>query len=398
MFNRKKSLTILLSLIFVLGIFTGCGNNSETTKNTTSSDKTELAESVANEETKSEEDVSKDTEPSQESEEESSDELKTVTLAYNPGLGNVLGFIAKEKGYDKEEGINFDFVEFTNTTDALTALRSGKIDFGVSWGTSAPLVLINQGADFAIIGGHENGGMPVYAKQDFEYEGLESFIGKKVATARMYTPDIVWRAAMQTAGYDLDKDVEIMEFKKPSEALEAVKSDKADIFVGTNSTYPAAMESGLKIIANSSDFWNPPHVGCRVVVNNSWLEENEDIAIGFLKAYIKAEKVVQEDPEFAVKVHQESTGVDEEYARAQVLETKQIFQTDPLTDGIIYNYERLLGLDYITEDNIDFPKHLKVKYYKEAMEQLIKENPDDEFYKNLEEVFLQNNSKMLEVQ
>lgn len=369
--NSHKILMLFLSLVLVIGTVTGCNKSAE------------VPAAQANTETQ---------------EIEETKEIKSVKIAYNPGLGNVLGFIAKEKGYDVEEGLNFEFVEFSNTTDALSALQAGKVEFGVSWGTSAPLILISKGADFGIIGGHENGGMPVYASQDFEYKGIESFLGKKVAVPRMYTPDIVWRAAMQTAGYDLTKDVEILEFKKPSEALEAVKSGNADIFVGTNSTYPQAMESGLKVIANSSDFWDPVHVGCRVVANNSWIAENEEMAKGFIKAYLKAEKVVKEDPEFAVKVQMESTGVEEKYARAQVLETEQFFQADPLTDGIIYNYERLLDLGFIEEDNIDMKNHLIVKYYGQALEELLQEYPNDDFYKNALEIFENNNTQMLSAQ
>ncbi len=382
MSKRNKLITVILSLTLILGVFTGCSNKATET-NTPAATEQKPAEQAA---------------PAENTTKPEAKEVKKVSIAYNPGLGNVLGFVAKEKGFDAEEGLSFEFVEFTNTTDALAALRAGKVDVGVSWGTSAPLIHITQGADFAIIGGHENGGMPVYANKDFDYKGLESFVGKKVATPRMYTPDIVWRAAMQTAGYDLTKDVEIMEFKKPSEALEAVKSGKADIFVGTNSTYPQAMESGLKVIANSSDFWDPTHVGCRVVVNNPWLAENEEVAKGFLKAYLKAEKVIKEDPEFAVKVQMDSTGVEEKYARAQVLETEQIFQTDPLTDGIIYNYDRLLDLKFIENDNIEFEKHLIVKYYEQALNELLEETSNDDFYKNLKDIFEKNNTKMIAAQ
>lgn len=372
--KMTRRLMSIFSLILVVGLLAACSSESG-------------AQDEGNQTTESVE------EPSNGSDNE---EVQTITISYNPTLGNLLGFIAKDQGFDKEAGLEFEFVEFSNTTDALTALRSNKTDVGVSWGTSAPIVNISQGVDFAVIGGHENGGMPVYAMPGFEYEGLESFVDKQVATVRMYTPDIVWRAAFQDAGYNLEEDVEIMEFKKPSEALEAVKTGKADIFVGTNSMYPQAMESGLEVIANSSDFWDPTHVGCRVVVMNDWLEENPDAAKNIMKAYIQAEKIVNEDPEYAVQIQQESTGVDPEYAEDQVLNTKQEFVADPMTDGIFYNYEKLLDINYIEEDNIDLTDNLHVEYYQEALSELQEEFPEDEFYNQvLQERFEQNNSRIL---
>ena len=142
-----------------------------------------------------------------------------LKVAYNPATGNILGFIAIEKGFDKEEGVAMELVPFTNSTDALGALQAGKVDIAVSFGTAAPLTFVTKGADFCIFGGYVSGGMPVYAAPNFDYKGMESFVGKKVAVARMYTPDIVWRGAMMRAGYDPSKDCTIMEFKKPSDVL-----------------------------------------------------------------------------------------------------------------------------------------------------------------------------------
>ena len=147
-----------------------------------------------------------------------------VKVAYNPATGNILGFIAIEKGIDKEEGVAMELVPFTNSTDALGALQAGKVDVAVSFGTAAPLTFVTKGADFCIFGGYVSGGMPVYARPDFDYKGMESFVGKKIAVARMYTPDIVWRGAMMRAGYDPSKDCTIMEFKKPADVLAAVKA------------------------------------------------------------------------------------------------------------------------------------------------------------------------------
>ena len=149
-------------------------------------------------------------------------EVKTIRIATNPGTGNIYGYIAQDRGFDTEEGYKTEFVNFDNSTDALNALQANKVDVGVNFGTGAPLTFVAQGVDFTLFGGYVSGGMPVYAPESFQYTGLESFKGKKVATARMYTLDIIWRGAMMKAGYNLDTDVEIMEFKKPSEVLAAV--------------------------------------------------------------------------------------------------------------------------------------------------------------------------------
>lgn len=323
-------------------------------------------------------------------------ELHKINVAYNPGTGNILGFIAIEKGIAKEEGIEINLVPFSNSTDALTALQAKKIDIAVSFGTAAPLTYVTNGADFSIFGGYLSGGMPVYASSDLDYKGLESFVGKKVATARMYTPDIVWRGAMTEAGYDLEKDVEILEFKKPTEVLEAVKSGNADIGIGTNSTYLQSLEAGLKTIAWSNDFWDPVHVCCRPVANTEWINGNEDAVKAFLRSYIRAEKILIEDPDYGVELNMKYLELDEKEARTMLLETNQIFDTDPKSDGVRYMWERLIDMKYIDPADIDVNDHINIKIYKEALDELTEENPNEPFYKELQEKFKKNNSESLD--
>lgn len=70
-------------------------------------------------------------------------EIQTIRIGTNPGTGNIFGFIAEDKGFDQEEGYKAEFVNFDNSTDALNALQSDKIDVGVNFGTGAPLTFVN---------------------------------------------------------------------------------------------------------------------------------------------------------------------------------------------------------------------------------------------------------------
>lgn len=355
-------------ILISIGIMTACGNKETTTIKQT---ETKQAEKKQTE----------------------NKDLHKIKVAYNPGTGNILGFIAMDKGIAAEEGIEIDLVPFSNSTDALTALQAKKIDIAVSFGTAAPLTYVANGSDFTIFGGYLSGGHPVYASPKFEYKDLKSFVGKKIATARMYTPDVVWRGAMIEAGYDLKKDVTILEFKKPSEVLEAVKSGNADVGIGTNSTYLQSVEAGLKTVAWSNDFWDPVHVCCRPVANTSWINENKDTVKAFLRSYIRAEKILNEDPDYAVKLNMKYLKLDEKKSKSLLLETNQIFDTDPKSDGVRYMWNRLVDMKYIDPTNIDVNDHINIKIYKEALDELTAKNPEDSFYKELQKKFTDNNSK-----
>ena len=317
-------------------------------------------------------------------------EPQSFKIAYNPQTGNILGFIAMEKGYDREENIKIELVPFSNSTDALNALQSGKVDVAVSFGTTAPLTFITKGADFTIYGGYVSGGMPVYSRPDFEYKGMQSFVGHTVAVPRMYTPEIVWRGAMAKAGLDPNTQCTMLEFKKPTEVLEAVKSGKVDIGIGTNSTYLQAVAAGLKIVTWTNDL-DPMHVCCRPVSKTSLLTEKPELVLAFLRAWIKAEHFLISNPDECTPINVKYLKLEEKLARQMLFETNQVFESDPKTNGVRYMWKLLGDLKYAETANIDIEKHLNSALYEQALNDVAAKKPDDKTYAMFKERFIRYN-------
>ena len=306
-------------------------------------------------------------------------ELREIKMAYNPQTGNILGFIAIEQGFAKAEGVELTLVPFSNSTDALNALQAGKVDVAVSFGTAAPLTFVTKGADFTIFGGYVSGGMPVYARPDFEYKDMRSFVGQRVAVARMYTPDIVWRGAMMKAGLDPQKDCTILEFKKPTDVLEAVKSGKADVGIGTNSTHLQSLAAGLKTITWTNDL-DPMHVCCRPVGRTAWLKDNPDLLKAFLRAWIRSEAFLIDNPEACVALNEKYLKLDKAQARQMLLETNQVFESDPKGNGVRYMWKLLGDLKYAETDGINIEDHLNTVLYRQALDELAAKEPENRHY------------------
>lgn len=318
------------------------------------------------------------------------DEQESFKVAYNPQTGNILGFIAMEKGFDREEGVKIELVPFSNSTDALNALQAGKVDVAVSFGTTAPLTFITKGADFTIYGGYVSGGMPVYARQGFEYKDMSSFVGHSIAVPRMYTPEVVWRGAMAKAGLDPKTQCTVLEFKKPTEVLEAVKSGKVDVGIGTNSTYLQAVAAGLKIVTWTNDL-DPMHVCCRPVSKSSLLAEKPEKVMAFLRAWIKAEHFLLTNPEACVPINVKYLKLDEKPAREMLFETNQVFESDPKTNGVRYMWKLLGDLKYAETANINIEKHLNSALYEKALNAVAAKSPTDKTYAMFKERFVRYN-------
>ncbi|WP_242392286.1 ABC transporter substrate-binding protein [Anaeromyxobacter oryzisoli] len=313
--------------------------------------------------------------------------LPTLKVGYSAGGGSHLTILAQDQKLFQKEGIQVELVPFSSSADGLNALNAGKIDLGVSFGTGAPLTFISKGADFVVIGGHLSGGHPVITlpANASRFRSIQDFKGKTVATARLYTPDIVWRGAMRKAGLDLEKDVRIVELKNPSAVLEAVKAGKADVGIGAASIYVPAKQSGLAIVAWSNDFF-PGHPCCRVVAKSRALKEDARPYRAFLKALIEAERLLSTQPELAVAANKKFLDLDDRLARDFTLEPHAHVAADPNRNGVRRMWQEMKAIGYVQSD-LDIDRFINVDLYREALSELVRQNPADAYYEQLVKTF-----------
>ena len=321
------------------------------------------------------------------------EKVETVVVGFSPGASSTLSMIALDQGYFAKEGVKVEFVSFSNSSDGLAALQAKKVDIGLSFGTSAPLTLITKGANFVIIAGNQNGGHPVIAKEENAhlYTGIEAFRGKVVGTPRLYTSDVVWRGALYEAGIVPGSDCEIVEFKRPVDVLEAVKSGKVDVGIGSTLITARAAENGLAIPLFSNDF-KPNHPCCRVVSRPDVVQEKGPVLKSFIKALIRAEKKFREDPESAVAANVRQQDWTEAYARETSLEPHVNFFIDPNTNGVVDMWKYMQATEYLDPSITTDPRSfINPSLYIEALRELAAQEPDP-FWESLLQRFTDWNS------
>lgn len=306
-----------------------------------------------------------------------------LEIGYLQGFGAPLFDIANKEGFFEDEHLKVKGIGFASSADGLNALQAGKIDLGMTFGTAAPLTFISKGSDFEVIGGHLEGGHPILVKEENKdkYKTLEDYKGKKIGTIRMFTSDIVFRSALTDKGIDWKKDLEIVEFKTPGDLLQAVASGKVDVAVSAGSTFLKAKEQNLVPIAWSNDL-NPTHVCCRVVTREDLLSKDDGEAYKrFLKALIRAERVKNEQPKEAVAAAKAHLKVDDATIDAIVNEKHSKYTPDPNSNEVKKMWEQMKKIGYIEgADGIDINDHINLDLYERALEELIKEYPEDKAY------------------
>ena len=89
-----------------------------------------------------------------------------LIFAYNGSSGNLLAFVAQDKGYFDDENVKVSFEEFSSTGDGISAMNAGKVDVSFSFGSNSPLQYISSGSQLIFIGGFLTGGHPIVTQPE----------------------------------------------------------------------------------------------------------------------------------------------------------------------------------------------------------------------------------------
>ena len=320
-------------------------------------------------------------------------ETNVVRMALNPS-GHILNLIAEEQGYLKDEGISVVYVPVQTDAMAFKGIMDGTIDVIANSGTNLPLQYIADGMNLTIFGGYLlTGCMPVFARVDTKWDGIESMIGKTVACE----PNLyALTGPLLDLGYDPLNDITWYDSNTQEERIKAVENGDADFgLVGTSLNYSVISNPNIKIVTYAADVL-PAYSCCRAEASASWVQENPNTVTALLKAWIRAMEYYNTHHEETVSL---ATGLlhrDEEYVRAYLDNPRFDLNTDPMKKSVIraWNYMDSLGLLNDDARRIDINMHINTDLYKAALdacqEQYGDQNP--KFYEKLQAQYALNNS------
>ena len=314
---------------------------------------------------------------------------KEIRLGYLPTSGHALVFVAKEQGFFAEQGLDVQLSQFPNSADGYNALTAGKLDI-IAMGSTAPAVYIAKGIDLKYIGGLMGEGAAVIAKPERadELSNIKNFMGKTIATVRMSTGDVVFRNALHDAGINWSTDVTIQELKSPSIVLDAVKTGKVDAGIVWLPYQQVAEAQGLKIVQYSDSYY-PGHPCCRFVVTTDTLKQDKDTYIKFEKALIRAYDYIKTNPDESVNDVAKNVDFDKTVISDSIFSEHFDYSPDPNKKAIVQWWHMLNTIGYIKSDE-NIEQHIDTSVYKQALDELVKESPDNKNYRNLLEFYKKN--------
>lgn len=316
--------------------------------------------------------------------------LVPLKLGNMPVTGHAKYFIAKDTGIFEREGLDVQLLEFTNSADGLAAIRAGKLDGG-AFGTTAPLVHIDKGADLRIIAGimGEDAALITKPENVNKIKTIPDLKGKRIATVRLATGDAVLRGALEQSGLDWKKDIKLFELKNPPAVLEAVKTGQVDVGVVWGPHDLRAEAQGLAVIIRSRSL-QAGHPCCRLVVQSSELAKRPEIWVKVIRSLLLAQKFANDNHEKTVDIIAANLKLDKKLVDQAYYHGFLDQSTDPNRKGIELFWKTMQASDFVkSKDSID--KFIDPSIYKKALDSLVKEYPAEPFWAELEKQFASRN-------
>lgn len=346
----KKLISCILSASLLLASFTGCGKEKEQSQK------------------------------------------KNFNLGYLNSTAHLLGFVAKEEGFFDEEGLNVTLSQMTSSTELVNGLESDKLD-AVLLGAFGGMAFQSSGHDITYFGGAMTNGHGYIIKPEsavgFERDDINVLKGKNVAVSKNTTDDLELRILLKEKGIEIGKGsdkVNIVYFDSQKDSYAALLNDDIDATHVYSPYASLGQRQGYQLVYYDVDFDIFKNIPCcRQTAKTSDLVNDKKTYVAFERALIKAYKFYQENEDKTIKDVKKYIDIEEEDIRTEVYGGYSISNPDPDKQATINVKDRAVELG-IYED-FDLESHINTDIYKEALESILKEYPNDPVYDSMKKHF-----------
>ncbi|MGB3292409.1 MAG: ABC transporter substrate-binding protein [Phormidesmis sp.] len=254
-------------------------------------------------------------EPAESTESDSPETTMSMSMGTAPWVGQVPLYIAMEKGFFAEQGLDFELRNFGTSGDYLSAFLSNNLD-SVSLVSSEAVTLADSGKDFKIVLVQDNsvGGDGILAKDSVA--SIEDFAGKQIAVDTSGVSYFFLLQVLQEAGLSKD-DVTIVN-TDPAAAAAAFQSNSVDIAV-TYAPYlqqAADAVEGGRIIYDSSEM--PTAIIDLYLFDAAYVEENPEAVQAFVNGIFMGLEFLSTDEEEALQIGAAALDVEPEDVAADL--------------------------------------------------------------------------------
>jgi len=267
--------------------------------------------------------------------------LTTISVSHQPCLHALPTYMAMQKGWDKEEGLQIDFQFYTSGPPQNEALASNKWEVGAIGSTAAMLAAIRYGAYIIAISNDESETNDLWVRPDSPilkvkgynpkypqiYGSPETVKGKTILLTTASTGHYAVIATLRALGLE-EKDVKLVHMEQ-SQAMAAFEAGQGDIVqLWAPYSYIGEAKGWVKMSSGLRAGVKIPGV---VVASKKAMEETPEKVAKWLKLYMRGIREMKSNPAESAKLldayYKEHGLTLDEKALSQEFSLRPLFDT-----------------------------------------------------------------------
>lgn len=334
----KKMMALVLTAAMITGM-TGCSKAPEEKK----------SETAAQTQAESREEAKTDTAT------EPAGEPEKVTISVHPSGHGLPAYIAQEKGWFEEEGLEVETLVYISAPPQMEAYASGAWEIGTTG--FGGIILGVAKNDLKVIGVSIDDAtvMGLWARNDSDivkagkdsatgvYGTAAEWKGKEVLLAQGTITDVLLTATLEKLGIK-DSDV-VRTNMDASTAYTAFNSGSGDMVQANSSFYFNAMNEDWTAVTTGEamELFMPS----AIIASEKIINERPEVVEKFTRAYMKGVEWIKENPEEAAQMFVDfcdENGVATEYDNALQFVNMQIVKI-PDAAGQLELFDKVEGKD-----------------------------------------------------
>ena len=227
----------------------------------------------------------------------------SIVLDWYPNAIHSFLYVAQEKGYFAEEGLNLVVNFPANTNDGISLPAAGKADLGMYYLQDAILTAVEEDVPIVSVGAVAQKSLDVVIS--LKENGIETaadLAGKKIGYAGTALSEAKVECMLEQAGLTAE-DCELIDVG--FDLLTAITTGQVDATIGNmvNHEVPQLEEQGIAInYFSPTDFGVPEYYELVFLAGRDAVENNPEKLQKFLRAAQKGFDFMQENPEEALQI------------------------------------------------------------------------------------------------
>lgn len=275
-----------------------------------------------------------------------------VVLDWYPNALHAFLYVAMEKGYYEEEGLEVNIRFPSNANDAISLVAAGQADIGLYYQQDVIQARADQNVPVKSIGAVVQG--PLNIVLSLEEKGItspEALVGKTIGYAGTELSEALIRSIMENTGADYS-DVTMIDVG--FDLMSSMTTGNVDATIGclVNHEVPQMEEEGFSVNWFAlDDYGVPTYYEGIFLANDKAIENDAETLSAFLRASARGFADMKEDPEAALEILLNNQN-EENFPLSETVERKSMETLLPMMET--ETAEFLSQSDECWQENMDW--------------------------------------------